>query len=769
MSRSCLLEAIETLRRMPDVDEDLRDQAVHTLEGIMADATRTQEQVTAAMIAAAKDMRRAAFVQHVQRKANEARVEAILTRLTSIEDLGEQARVWRGMLEGAGDYSKTGQADVASLIRSNEARVLGRLEPVWNYIAESRITRGAGTIRASEGAKQFNLALHGATEGVDPRAIELAALWKEVVGEQLATIRASGKWVGQLDDWGYQSHSPSRINSDYDAWRAFMVEHLDPEVHPDPGASADVIFNTVTLRHLDETAPGGFSYARKVKFRTPEAAVEYTMRFGDTDLHFGLFSKARQIARQAVLTKELGPEFDRTIEQVTARMQRQAAIAARDATTRAERTRANRAVKEAKRAETLGPALTGAMASPHDIQLSNVMGMARNWMVTQYLGQIPMAMLGTDSLISVIGGRFHTGGFASSMMAHMRAAKEVLSEGPMRQYLRELGVWNHAMTMSAMDRFATPFAMSEQLRGLAGQTATAAQRLSGAHALERAFRSASMVVVSRSLVRNLRMGWNDLPRKYRTVLEGNGFTAGKWRDLQSAHQVVPDIEVLDWQALPPALREHVTAFMWREADTMTLYPGYYDRALLTFGGRAGTATGELAATATQFWSWPIAMMRKVMAREVRHGGMGALGAAAALTVGGAFTVQMYAAAKNQPMFEWDAPELWVRALARSGLLTPIGELVLNAAKYDRIEAGPVGGTGAQLAKSLFQSGAEYLEGESEKAARRTAQNIESLLVPNIWWLQYGATSRAMDAIMWELDPNYMRARERRWINEGRDL
>ncbi len=427
MANRCLLDAIDQLRRS-DIDPELRDVAVHTLTRIAEDNTRSQTQTQAALVAASRELRRQAYIMKVSTQVQEAKTEALLTRLAAIKDVSERAKTWRGILEGAGDYSRIDGNDIASLIRSREGEVLGALNEVWDYVAEARILRGGGTIRESANAHQFNRALHGATEGVDPEAIRLAKVWKAVLAPLLKEMRANGKYVGLRDDWGYQSHSPSKIASNYAEWRAYFIKHADPVHHPDPEATADALFQTLSTRHLDDGGSGSFSFGRQIFFKTPEAAADYTARFGDQGVHFGLLSKVKAIVRESVLTRELGPLHARALETVADRMEREAAQALQDANVALAQARrrgdrdaiqaAKREVRkiagkhegaivEVSRAKMIAGSLTGALARPDNMQAAHVMGAARNWMVAQYLGQVPMAMLGTDSLISVIGGRFH--------------------------------------------------------------------------------------------------------------------------------------------------------------------------------------------------------------------------------------------------------------------------------------------------------------------------------------------------------------------------
>jgi len=128
---------------------------------------------------------------------------------------------------------------------------------------------------------------------------------------------------------------------------------------------------------------------------------------------------------------------------------------------------------------------------------------------------------------------------------------------------------------------------------------------------------------------------------------------------------------------------------------------------------------------------------------------------------------MYAILKNEPTFEWDSPTLWIRSAMRSGLLTPLGELAMQSIMYDHMDVGPLGQQFDNITSTLGKAGMDIITGDAERIARPIAQLARDLVIPNLWWTEYSLVSRAMDHLMWEIDPKYMRDRERRWRKEGR--
>jgi hypothetical protein len=618
-------------------------------------------------------------------------------------------------------------------------------------------------------SKIFNQELRGIDTG-NAQAKADVQLFREVVFPLLKEIQENGTYVGILEDWGPQGTSASRIINDREGWAEFLRQNLDPERHPDPDSTIEHIWRTIQTRHLEDPDGTAISMAREMFLKTPEAEVEYFYRFGDASLGESLHHIVRTLARKSVLVKEFGPSSQRNMARLINNIEKQAALRAAE-----ERAIGNKKaaghweneVRQAKTANMIVASETGALQTPANMKIANFMGASRQWMVTQFLGFVSTLIATSDAPISIFEARFHTGGFARAVGEQINNFRLVIGNETARHWAEEMGVWTHFLHAAATDRFSTPFAATERLRGISGQAATATQRLAGTYFLERALRSATMMTISRSLGRMSKLDWLDLHPKYRKVLEANGWSQGKWKQFRNTVQLDETLGTVDVMNLPQDLREFTLAYLYRETDLAVVYPQHYDRALLTLGGRAGTAPGELAATATQFWSWPIAFVRGPLRRELAMGGAGFVGFAAGMMAAGALSTQMYAILKNEPTFEWDSPTLWIRSAMRSGLLTPLGELAMQSIMYDHMDVGPLGQQFDNITSTLGKAGMDIITGDAERIARPVAQLARDLIIPNLWWTEYSLVSRAMDHLMWEIDPKYMRDRERRWRKEGR--
>lgn len=760
----CLREAVTEVERTDLLDQDTKKELSEQMRRILDSRDLSDTQKKARMEQATLEQRKEMFQRAVTHKVNQQWINNELEYLLSL-DADERATRLRNLIENESNYGGQERQAVAARVRAKESEAIGQLNDIWHNITDKRVP----WIRDSEFSKTFHQELRGVDTG-DQKAKELVKKFRDTTIPLLNRLRKAGVWVGEIEDWGPQTHSPSRIMEDKDAWTQFLTENLDPEQHIDPRETAEAVYNTLMTRHLEDPQGATISMSRKLKFKSPDAEYEYFMRFGDGKFSETLYHNVRNLARKTVLAEELGPSPESNVKTITKQLRKDIQVQRADAVSRGDKKAIknwDRQDKKLARTEWVVDSLTGGLQSPANLKVANFMGATRQWMITQFLGYVSTLLATQDSWISVFQTRFHTGGFGKALTEQVRNIKTVLGDSTARHWAEEMGVWTHALHAASVDRFATPFAMAEQVKGLAGQSATATQRMAGTYFLERTLRSATMMTISRSLARMSKMDWLDMHPKYRKVLEANGFTEQKWRQFRNVAQVDDHLGTVDVANLPQDLREFVSAYLYRETDLAVVYPQHYDRALLTMGGQAGTAPGELAATATQFWSWPIAFMRGPMRRELAMGGAGFAGFSAGMMAAGALATQTYALLKNEPTFEWDSPTLWARSAMRSGLLTPVGDTLMKTIMYDSMDIGPLGSQFDNIVSTVGKGAMDTISGDAENMARPFAQLVRDLTVPNLWWTDVSLTTRAMDYMMWELDPEYMRRRERRWRREGR--
>lgn len=767
MSRiKCLHDVIAEIETSPRFDETTRKKVVESLRSVMMDEKLTAEQKKAKIARLAEHQRKELWQSTVVKQFDENWQERTLAWLDSLDE-ADRATALRNWVENESNYNAVTTTSVAARARALEATTLGRLNDLFRHVMDNRVP----WMRDSEYAKVFHRELRGIDTG-NKKAKEHVKIFRETVNPLLERLRQSGVYVGYTENWGPQSHAPSKITGNLDHWRKFLLENLDTDWHPDPESTVESLFRTLQTRHLSDPEGTTISLGREIRFKTPEAEFEYFNLYGEAGFGEALHHAVRSLARKTVLVEEFGPSGARNVEFIRKDLQRRAALHRAEAEARGDKEAARKWSKDESklsRVEWIVASETGALQTPANLKVANFMGAGRQWMITQFLGFVSTLIATQDSIVSMFSTRFHTGGFASSVGEQIRNIKAVIGDEHARQWAEEMGVWTHALHAAAVDRFSTPFAATERMKGIAGQSATAVQRLAGTYFMERSLRSATMLTISRSLGRMSKLDWLDLHPKYRKVLEANGWTQGKWQKFRSVATLDEALGTVNVLELPQDLREHALAFLYRETDLAVVYPQHYDRALLTLGARAGTAPGELAAVATQFWSWPIAFIRGPLRRELAMGGAGFVGFSAGMMAAGALGTQVYAILNNEPTFEWDSPTLWKRAAMRSGLLTPVGDMVMQILMYDKMDLGPLGSQFDNVVSTIGNAGMALTMGEAEKAARPLAKMVKDLVVPNLWWTEVSLTSRAMDYLMWELDPQYMRSRERRWRNEGRRM
>ena len=816
----CLRRAFDTIRNDANLDPEVREQVSDTLEQVMLRHQGDERRQIAAANQLLQTESRRLFEAQISARANELRREELLAELGDLP-ADQQLTALRNMIEYDAGFRRQNTVHVAGAVKAEAEYAIGRLRELWDQMSEMTLYAVSNDTAF---ARTFMRELHGA-DTADPLARKMVSRFREVMDPYLERLRKAGVYVERRRDWGPQTHAVSRITGDYDEWMSFLRDNLDSRYHPDPEATAEALYSRLMTREADEQIRPTITMQRQIKFTTPEAHAEYAMRFGEENISELLMRHVESVSRRTVLAERLGPTPTANVRFVADQMrrrnnpemgrlarrvqslkeqERQAGTAERAQALRAERQelqdqlnrldrggrggRMNIGGDAGNTAEVLTQSLQGQFASPVNQTAANAVAAGRNLMVTSMLGFVGIAASLSDSLIGLFRARFHTGGFASGVTRDIGALFDTLGDANARRYLQELGVMDHAVRTAMVDRFGTAFGaiessmgqlgpttVAERARQFTAKTAVATQRLSLSHTVDRALRSAFMLMASRQLMQNLQSrNWGDLHPRVRRMYEANAFDESFWRYLQRRAVEREGVGGIEVNNLNPQDFERVMSLLHRESDAAVIRPQQFDRLILAGYARPGTVSGEVATSATQFLSWPVAMFRNAVMTEARAGGIGAVGMAGALIASGVLTVQAYAALRNEPMYEWDSQTLWMRAVARSGLLTPVGEIALDASGIGNrmpgsVLEGPLASTTLRNIGNMGAGAMDLVDGESERAARRLLQSVQATAVPNIFWAEWAATSRAMDYAIEQLDPQYYRQRERRWIQEGRDL
>jgi len=263
--------------------------------------------------------------------------------------------------------------------------------------------------------------------------------------------------------------------------------------------------------------------------------------------------------------------------------------------------------------------------------------------------------------------------------------------------------------------------------------------------------------------------WDDLSgsnfRKF--ILERNGFTRQDWEALRK-QDFNTDVGFIDVERLArqaPKLHRKYMTMAVREAEIQTNLPDI--ESLMFITGVSDNVTNRAARQIlTQFFGWAWSIQRNGIAREWQAGVAPRTVMVGSSLAAAVVTLQLYAAAGGQPLFEWDSPTLWTRALRRSAFAGPFVPGLTDLVAGDASSvAGVVPSTLNRMGSTLVRGGKAVLDDDMDKATLESIKFAEGF-IPN-WWQVDWLTSHAMDSAMENLDPQSVRRRNRRWEREQR--
>ena len=771
----CLRKAIDVVGSIADIDEDARKlivdrlrKAANNKELSEADRIISVEQ---AIINQRQDILQAAMTKRMRElKQQEWAEDGRFSFGSDIESLELAAGNFKRLVSAdAGNKGLEGSPTVAAELRFELRQILGRLEPVFRGIVDTR-----GYLRDSELATSF----HAETVGLDTgnaEAKRLAGIFHKEMQPYLERLREAGVWVDVTKNWFFQSHDFARINSDLDNWRAFMRENLDPEQHPDVDRATEALYNSLIDRDIVEETGGRVGMQRVFQFKSAEAQHEYFLRYGDGKGNVGInvLSAATKLSQETVMAERLGPGGMATYQNFADSLKNEVTRRSPDDKT------ANRIKRKLQRGEDTLRFMVKPPTHPEQQWKENWAATARQAGVTLFLGKTALSLVGEEPILGVMFGRMAGGGYFRSFTDRLSRVIEVANKhGVLRDLAETNGIYQSTFTAQNAGRtFAEPLAGGANVERISGararsvtaQTSTFTQRYTGTIPLEQAQRSASWAAFHDGITRQVGKSWDDLSgsqfRKF--ILERNGFTRQDWEALrkQDFDTEVGFVDVEKMRTQAPKLHRKYMIMATREAEIQTNLPDI--ESLMFINGVSDNVTNRAARQIlTQFFGWAYSIQRNGIAREIQSGvvpGAVAVGGSLAAAV---VTLQMYAAAGGQPLFEWDSPTLWGRALTRSAFMGPFVPAVADLATGDfSSAAGVVPSTINKLGSTSVRGGLAVLDGDMDKAQAQGLKLVETGL-PN-WWQLDWLTTHATDSMMENLDPQSVRRRNRRYEREGR--
>jgi hypothetical protein len=614
-------------------------------------------------------------------------------------------------------------------------------------------------------------------EAVDtPAAKELAEAVAEA--QELLRLRANaaGANIGKLENRGFAQHHDSRkvAEAGFDAWYAaerprWDVERMIDEETGQPFTEASLeevmreVFATIASDGASKRAAGAggrMSFAARVgqhrfiHYKGFDAWKASQEQFGAGTAFDALLGELKGMSRAIAAMEILGPDPEAAIRYVRDR------VAGDPSLFQPGQLRArDKAQGESAKVQRLWDEYTGALAQPESRRLALGFSTYRAIAAGAKLGSA------APKAISDIGFGMATRAFSG--LPVVRVFGDYLkqlnpADNRDRLLAARLGfvyqTWTSAV--SSQHRF-----LAEELTGeVAQRIADGVLRLSGLNWITDAGRAAQGLVTFVHVTQVRDQAWDALEPAWKAALQRYRIGPEQWDAIRSS-PVSDDIGLLEPANIADVeARTRLLEMAHSEQDFAVPVPDLETRAWLHANARKGTLTGEvLRSSPFMFKTFTASVM-------IRHGGrmaeqQGIAGKAGYLfavavpvTVLGLFATQLLEIGSGRDPRPMDDPLLWADALANSGGLGILGDLVGITAEdrymgWAEFAAGPLLGDVGQAADVGF----DLAQGDDRSPWR--AARLARLNTPgqNLWYLRLAADRLLADQVQTLLDPEYRRA------------
>lgn len=749
MSIQCIRVALEEVRKMDAEDPD-RPLIESTLENILARKGINAEQKLKLAQQQMGEMNKASMRKAVSDAITKSKMD-----LMEIETDGFSVanfRKFEDMIKNNIDPTRTA---AAVSIESRKVNLTARYMQKLNQTFDDYFI-GIFNVRPKD-TTNLSRELLGVNTG-DPIARAARDNIRQVFDELMTRLRKVGVFVDKLSDHHPQRLSPGKLGVSKAQAIDDMAKMLDTEFHPDPQESAEAIYRTLMTRHTLEPGNQPLTMGRKVHYRKddPDALVSFLQKYGEDDVIRQIERQVRSMTRALASAEVLGPDPGRVVKSALKRF-----------TTNAAEARDTKIQSRARGVANAWEQMSGTADTPVNISQSNVMSGIRNLMVGSMLGKVGLAIVAQDSFIAPLQ-RARTEGFGRAFSLQAQGMMAMLSRD-MRNRLRDYyATIEPAFWMGSPNSRFSPEPQAEGFAGTARKIGTGFYRAGGGWDAEQALRGATSFSMGKSLGYAYRTPWDDLDPRLQQDFASGGITPEVWAQVNQTGRIDGSGLFL-WDQMPTGAGEVMGAWFHKTLNQTVLRPDSATQALLMAGGRRGTLPGELALSITQFLTWPVAFARIAMYQQMKKGAPAFAVFGGSMIAAAAVTEQLYQISGGRPAYEWDSPNLWGGAVARSGLLTPIGDWAWAFATGDEMRQpglGPIVDTTGNILVSGGRTMRDVIDGDTDAAAAELIR-LSKRLAPNTFWFEATVITPAVNSAMESLDPSYLANQESRYFREGR--
>lgn len=543
------------------------------------------------------------------------------------------------------------------------------------------------------------------------------------------------------------------------------------------------------------------SASRVLEFKDAEAWFQYNEKYGAGSLSEAIFSELQQTARTTALMQVFGTNprgmFDRIVDKTTQQLTSRDGLAADpDGARKAAYIQQDFLSHLMTRLDGTGDAIPSGPVGFGAAKWSAILRALTN------MNSLGMAFLSSLTDIGTAAAAPRTLGksVARSLWDGASTPLKGLVGAERRNMARMMGIGLTAFQGTAMARFDT----TDDMRSWLGKTQGMFFLANGLAPWTDAIQIGGTAIAAKHLADNAHLDFNQIERGLRDTLQQYDIGSADW-DVLRRHGVgdydgetfmTPQdlINAPLPSAVVDALHAKLSTFFTDYAKFVTPTPGAVERTILIRGTNPGTITGELLRFATQFKSFPTAVISKMYGRLIYGRGakslkhaflrgeadlVGIAMTAAAMTILGAMAMTLKDVAKGREPREPETREQWagwfLAAMAQGGGLGIFGDFFFQ--EQNRFgggliasAAGPVAGRVEQVASTFVRGFQGAARGDEDLATDfagdvfRTGKD----LIPGVNLIY---TKAALDYLFFYqiqeyLSPGYLRRMERRMKREN---
>ena len=616
-----------------------------------------------------------------------------------------------------------------------------------------------------------------------------ARAWLDTIEGLRTRFNAAGGDVGALD-YGYvpQPHDGAKVRkAGADAWAQKVLPLLDRGRYLDERGAhlsdGDVMaflrqaHETIATDGLNKSEPGEFkgtgkranrgSDSREIHFADGDAWAAYMQQFGRGTIYDAMLRHVNGITRDIALVERYGPGAADT-----ARLLQDLAV-------RADGKSGGAPVGAMQvNPQTYWNMISGKVGAPADEGIANAFQTVRNVMVGAKMGGAVISSFADLYTLAATAGY--------NRLPYWQLLKDIARQGTAesREFLAVHGMAADS-AMHALNRWS-----GENIgNNWSGHLSNTVMKLSLLNAWTDGLKQGFTLSMNAKMAELTRKGWGELHEFDRVRFQRSGITEADWAVLNTVQpETFKGRQLLTPQGIKAAghsgLAARLMGFIADEADHAIISPNMTTRAITTFGGmQAGTYSGEIARTVTQFKSFPISMFTRHWSRML-EGNMGAEGApmvANRATYGfammatllglGAASFQTKQVLQGKDPISMDpttgtGARFWARAMATGGGLGIAGDMLLvdpsggagdAVGTFVKNLAGPAIGTaGELLAKNIVENAWQAAQGkDTHWQAELLNWGKSNTPGASLWWVKPFMEHGFLNAVNENLSPGYL--------------